>query len=161
VIKKKKELVKKILAQNFSKKDKAKFYFTKGQKKWANFLIVKTFKKIEPQKIEQVKLSLRSELIDPTIELLQWIDTIGGLIPRNNIFKIPFFDTNNLLEHNPWRICPIGESWVKRHFRQKKNLEDVDGHCRKNPKGHDNLKGDEIDYIAQTQKLDRQKVFYK
>ncbi|MDD4973727.1 MAG: transglycosylase SLT domain-containing protein [Bacteriovorax sp.] len=37
---------------------------------------------------------------------------------------------------------------MRRHDRQKKHLEDVDGHCRKNKSKKDQLKGDEIDLIS-------------
>jgi predicted nucleotidyltransferase len=53
-------------------------------------------------------------------------------------------------ELHPWRICPYGQHWVVRHPRlpMGRQIQDVDGHCRKNPSGKDHLKGDEIDLIS-------------
>lgn len=151
--KNKKEAIKKVLEKNFSKSNKAKFFFTKGLKEFSSSLIIKTQNTLDQAKIDQVEIVLRKEINDPAIELLQWIDTIGGLIPKKNIYKIPFFDTEDIKEYNPWRLCPIGEYWVRRHDRQKKTLEDVDGHCRKNHSGKDLIKADEIDQIAKTRKF--------
>lgn len=51
---------------------------------------------------------------------------------------------------HPWRLCPIGEHWVKEHSRvSKKGAKAlVDGHCRKNPKGKDIIHSDELIQIA-------------
>jgi len=51
---------------------------------------------------------------------------------------------------NPWRLCPAGEHWVRRHPKhlQLGIITDHDGHCRKNPSKKDLLKGDEMDVIA-------------
>lgn len=106
----------------------------------------KNFGKTQFNKLNQL---LRKELSDPAIELFNWIDTVGGLIPKKNIYKVPFFNTEEIEEYNPWRVCPIGEHWVKQHDRQKKKLEDVDGHCRKNKSKKDILVGDEIELITQ------------
>lgn len=144
--KSKKEKIKLILTKLFSKADKAEFYFVKSLKKFSNSIIVKS-KKNEEEKIAEANLLLRKELSDPAIGLLNWIDTVGGMIPKKNIYKIPFFSTSEIKEFNPWRVCPIGEHWVRRHDRQKKHLEDVDGHCRKNKTKKDQLKGDEIDLM--------------
>ena len=87
---------------------------------------------------------MRDELQNPAIDLLKWIDTVSGLIPRKNIYKIPFFDTEQIKEYSPWRICPIGEHWVRRHDRQKKQIEDVDGHRRKNPSSKNLIIGNDF-----------------
>ncbi len=151
MLKKNKDALKEVLAKNFQKSEKAKFYQVKGLKKYSKTVIIKTVKKIDEKKLNQVQGVLRKQLNDPAIELLKWIDTVGGLIPRKNIYKAPLFDTDDIKEYSPWRTCPLGEHWVIRHLRQKKSLEDVDGHCRKNPTGKDIIKGDEIDQIAQSQ----------
>ena len=145
--KSKKEKIKSILTQLFSKADAAEFYFIKSLKEFSNSILIKS-KKFDKEKIQEVNLLLKKELSDPSIELLNWIETVGGLIPKKNVYKIPFLKTFEIEEFNPWRVCPIGEHWVRRHDRQKKNFEDVDGHCRKNKSKKDQLKGDEIDYIT-------------
>jgi len=57
---------------------------------------------------------------------------------------------------HPWRICPIGEHWVKKHPRKilvsEKNPDGitiVDGQCRKNPSLHEIFVADEIHEIAE------------
>lgn len=144
----KKIKIKEILSQRFSKNDKALFYFVKGLKNHSNSIVIKANKNFDKVQFDELNLLLRKELSDPSMELLGWIDTVGGLIPKKNIYKIPFFNTEEIKEYNPWRVCPTGEHWVRRHDRQKKALEDVDGHCRKNKSKKDILIGDEIDLIT-------------
>ena len=153
MIKTEKEKIKTILAQSFKKTDKTQFYFVKGLKQYSNSIVVKGKNNFDKKILNDVKLILRQELKNSVIELYEWIDTVGGLIPKKNIYKIPFFDTEDIKEFNPWRVCPIGEYWVRRHDRQKKHLEDVDGHCRKNTSGKDLIRGDEIDQIAKSKKF--------
>lgn len=157
-MRKNKKTIKEVLEKNFSKSDKAEFYFVKGLKQFSKIVVVKTKKYIEDDKVIQVRSQLRKKLRDNTLDLLQWIDTVGGLIPKKNIYKIPFFTTEDIKEYNSWRICPVGEYWVRRHARQKKTTEDVDGHCRKNHKGRDLIKGDEIEEISQTKKFQEIKI---
>ena len=51
-----------------------------------------------------------------------------------------------------WRICPLGEHWVKRHntTNDSGTTGDWDGHCRRNPSKKDILKPDELDMISQS-----------
>ena len=149
----KKKLIKEILENNFTKNDNAKFFLTKGLKSFSNSIIVKTRATFDLGKLDDIELILRKEVNDPEIALLLWIDTAGGLISKYNIHHIPFFDTDDIKEYNPWRVCPVGEYWVRRHNRQKKSLEDVDGHCRKNHTGKDLINSDEIDQIAKSVKF--------
>lgn len=143
----KKVKIKSILTQVYNKHDLAEFYFIKSKNVSSNSVIIKT-KKINKNKIKETNLLLKRELIDPSIELLNWIETVGKLIPRKNVYKNPFLKSSEIKEFNPWRLCPVGEHWVRRHDRFKKNLEDVDGHCRKNKSNKDYIKGDEIDLIT-------------
>ncbi len=55
-------------------------------------------------------------------------------------------------EKHPWRICSLGFHWVIEHPRQKRagKIEDVDGHCRRNPSHKDTIYTDELDKIADT-----------
>jgi len=143
----KKEKIRLILTGLFSKADAAEFYLIKTLKKFSNSILIKS-KNVVTEKLLQANLVLKKELSDPSVELLSWVDNVGGIIPKKNIYKIPFFSTSEIKEINTWRVCPIGEHWVRRHDRQKKHLEDVDGHCRKNKSKKDQLKGDEIDLIS-------------
>jgi hypothetical protein len=60
--------------------------------------------------------------------------------------KIPFWNTNQIVKQSPWRLCPLGKSWVTRHPKHLKSgtITDHDGHCRLNHKGRDILHADEI-----------------
>jgi len=152
-----KKKIKAILTQFFSKADAAEFYFIKSLKAFSDSILIKT-KKVDKEKIEEANLILRKELNDPCIELLNWIETVGGVIPKKNVYKIPFFKTDNIKEYSPWKVCPIGEHWVRRHDRQKNHLEDVDGHCRENKSKKDQLKGDEIDLISMHELFENPKL---
>ena len=62
---------------------------------------------------------------------------------------------SNKTKH-PWRICPMGEHWVKEHPR-KVSVSDknpngitiVDGHCRKNSSHHEIFVADELHELAE------------
>lgn len=58
-------------------------------------------------------------------------------------------------QKHPWRICPIGEHWVKEYPRKvpvsHKNPDGftiVDAHCRKNPSHHEIFFAEELHEIA-------------
>jgi hypothetical protein len=54
----------------------------------------------------------------------------------------------------PMRVCPYGEHWVERHDRLKNgNIEDVDGHCRKDRGKKDVLYGEEIQFISKSKEF--------
>ena len=126
MIKMQKEKIKSIFVKNFINKDKIQFYFVKGISKYSDSIIIKNKSECDSEKIKEVEIILRNELKNPLVELLDWVDTVGGLIPRKYLYKVPFFDTKEIKEFSPWRVCPFGEHWVSRHNRQKKNLEDSD-----------------------------------
>lgn len=64
--------------------------------------------------------------------------------------------TNPLPKLHPWRLCPMGEHWVREHPRRVKPTKkhpferttSVAGHCRDNPSRKDQLYSDEIEEIA-------------
>ncbi|MFY7994348.1 MAG: transglycosylase SLT domain-containing protein [Bacteriovoracaceae bacterium] len=150
--KEKKELIKKTLEKSFLKEDCVECYFIKMSKEFQGHqhkIIFKTRKKISPEKIKQADKNLKIE-IDKSIELFRWSDIIGKVLPISAVYKTPFFDSRSVKVYSPWRVCPIGYHWVNQHNRQKKNLEDVDPHCRRNPSNKDLIKSDEIDFISQT-----------
>jgi hypothetical protein len=141
--KEEKELIKKSLGKSFSKEDCVECYFIKMSKELQGHqhkIIFKTRKKISKEKIKQAEENLKIE-IDKSIELSRWSDIIGKILPRSAVYKIPFFDSRSIKVYSPWRICPIGYHWVRKHDRQKKTIEDVDPHCRKNPSNKDPKKG--------------------
>lgn len=150
--KEKKELIKKTLEKSFSKEDCVECYFIKMSKELQGHqhrIIFKTRKNVSKDKIKRAEKNLRIE-IDKSLELSRWSDIIGKILPRSAVYKIPFFDSRSIKVYSPWRICPIGYHWVRQHDRQKKTIEDVDPHCRRNPSNKDIIKGDEIDFISMT-----------
>lgn len=143
--------IRKVLEKSFSQEDCVQCYFIKFIKEFEGHqykIIFKTRKKISPQKILGVEKELQIEFGDDSIEFLRWSDTIGKVIPKSKVYKVPFFDSKKIEVSSPWRRCPIGHHWVRQHDRQKKHIEDVDPHCRLNPSGRDLLKGEEIDFIS-------------
>ena len=96
----KKEKIKSILTQFFSKADAAEFYFIKGHKEFSSSILVKS-KKIDSEKLLEANLLLKKELADSAIELFNWIDNVGGMIPKKNVYKIPFLNTSEIKEFNP------------------------------------------------------------
>jgi len=54
-----------------------------------------------------------------------------------------------LSKNHKWRVCPLGEHWVKEHPRKTDSGKtSVEGHCRKNPKNKDVIKAAELLKIA-------------
>jgi len=55
---------------------------------------------------------------------------------------------------HPWRVCPIGQHWVRAH--ERRGTKGVAAHCRNNPSGRDQIYLDEIQEIAEREfaKLD-------
>ena len=59
---------------------------------------------------------------------------------------------------HPWRICPLGQHWVREHPRRVRpsrrhplgGMTSVAGHCRDNPSHKDQMYSDEISEIALT-----------
>lgn len=49
---------------------------------------------------------------------------------------------------HPWRLCPLGQHWVRPHPRI--GTRGVSGHCRANPSGKDQIYSDELREIAAT-----------
>lgn len=144
--------IKKILDSIFSKEDNISFYLLKKSKvtpELKNKIPFKTKKKTSTEKAKSIEKKLQKES-GINWELIQWSKLIGKVIPESKVYKIPFFDTHNIEVKNPWRVCPIGKHWVRRHpkhFHSGK-VTDHDGHCRKNPSKKDLLKGDEMELIA-------------
>jgi hypothetical protein len=149
-----KRKVKNLLEKVFNKSDFTVFHFIKASKKESDHqyqIVFKTRKKIPSEKIKTAEELLKSEFDGENWELHRWNEIIGKFIPKSKVYKVPFFDTRNIEERSPWRICPIGEHWVRRHPKDLKSgkVTDHDGHCRLNPKGKDLLKTDEIKRISE------------
>lgn len=85
------------------------------------------------------------------IDITLWNDIYKAYLPEIRKSKKDFWKPKNRQLH-PWRACSYGEHWVVQHPRYPvgRQIQDVDGHCRKNPSGKDRLKGDEIEFISKT-----------
>lgn len=97
----------------------------------------KTRKKIDPRKIKEIETLLQKKTDNKNLRLIRWSDVVSKIVPASRVFKIPFFDSKNIeTKSHPWRLCPIGEHWVKRHPKKLSSgkVTDHDGHCRKNKK---------------------------
>lgn len=141
-----KNIIKSILETIFKKEDNVKSYIlrsdsiNKGEvSKKLIFSSRKTnvqeyFPKIINE-FKKISLPFEIELFDSVV-----------LDERSKRNKILFWNTNQIVKQSPWRLCPLGKSWVKRHPKHLKSggITDHDGHCRLNHKGRDILHTDEI-----------------
>lgn len=153
----KKEIISEILESLFGKDDKISFYFIKKQKTAAkdeSIIPFKTRRKVDPKKIKETEFLLQKKTGDADLKLIRWSEVIDKIVPTSRIFKIPFFDSENVeTKSHPWRLCPIGEHWVKRHPKHLHTgkVTDHDGHCRKNKKSKAEFyHADELILIAET-----------
>lgn len=83
------------------------------------------------------------------VDISSWKDIYKPYLPQIKKEKILLWKPEDR-ELHPWRACPYGQHWVIRHPRYPvgRQLQDVDGHCRKNPSGRDRLDGAEIEIIS-------------
>lgn len=144
--------IKRLLESLFSKDDNISFFFLKKSKIKPDYeyqIPFKTKKKVSAEKVNSSQKQLQKEMGVPW-NFFQWSQFIGKIVPESKVHKTPFFDTQNIEIKNPWRVCPIGQHWVRRHPKQLKagKITDHDGHCRKNPSKKDFLKGDEMELIV-------------
>jgi predicted nucleotidyltransferase len=82
-------------------------------------------------------------------DITSWKDLFKPYLPEIRKTKKVFWRPEERMVH-PWRACPYGEHWVVRHPRYPvgRQIQDVDGHCRRNLSGKDRLDGQEIDLIS-------------
>lgn len=145
-------ILKDLLLSVFSKEDKVKVFVfgsraTGKEKKFSDLDLLFYSRKIVLDK----KLSLLEERIENSdipikVDIVDWKNLVKEYAPQIKKQKIPFWNTDEIEIKSPWRICPIGKHWVKRHPKDLKSGKqtDHDGHCRKNPSGKDVIKTDEI-----------------
>ena len=116
------------------------FYFLKKEKddsKNETIIPYKTRKDVDLVKINELEKTLQKKTGEADLRLIRWSDVIGKIVPASRVFKIPFFDSRDIeIKLHPWRICPIGEHWVRRHpkYLGSGKVTDHDGHCRNNKK---------------------------
>lgn len=156
-LKDQKQIISELLERLFNKEDKISFYFMKKGRSSSNneaIISYKTRKKIDSEKIKQAEVLLQKETGQTDLKLMRWREVIAEIVPASKVFKIPFFDSNDIsIKSHPWRLCPIGEHWVKRHPKRlhSGSVTDHDGHCRKNKKSKTEFyHADELIMIAKT-----------
>ena len=126
--------IKQFLKIFFEQDDNIQFYFLKKSKVNPEFeykIPFKSRKKSSVKKIQLVQNKIQHELEIPW-HFEHWSKFIGKIIPESKVYKIPFLDTEDIEIKNPWRVCPIGEHWVRRHpkYLRSGKVTDHDGHCR-------------------------------
>lgn len=146
--KEQKAQIKQLLESIFLKDDNISFFFLK-KSKFQFQIPFKTKKEVSAKKISSIQEQLQKET-GVQWEFIQWSKFIGKIVPESKVYKAPFLDTRDIEIKNSWRVCSIGEHWVRRHPKQLRTgqITDHDGHCRKNPSKKDLLKGDEMELIA-------------
>lgn len=156
-VKDKKEVIKKLLEGLFNKEDNISFYFLKKKRVSSESEAVipfKTHKQIDPEKMKDIEKLLQERTGEVDLKLVRWSAIIGKIVPISRVFKVPFFDSRDIeIKAHPWRVCPIGEHWVRRHPKLLRSgkVTDHDGHCRKNKKIKSEFyHSDELNLIAET-----------
>ena len=156
-LKDQKDILISILESLFGKEEKITFYFLKKEKvpsKSESIIPFKTRRKVDQKRIEEIENLLKKSTGDKNLRLIRWSEVINKIVPNSRVFKIPFFDSENVeTKSHPWRLCPVGEHWVRRHPKHLNSgkITDHEGHCRKNKKSKlEFYQADELILIAQT-----------
>lgn len=157
-VKDKRGIISELLESLFGKGDKISFYFIKkGKNSTENEVIIpyKTRKDIDLDLIKELEKKLQKKTGESDLRFIRWSEVIGKIAPASRVFKIPFFDSENVAtKSHPWRLCPIGEHWVRRHPKNLTSgkVTDHDGHCRKNKKSKSEFyHADELRLMAEAQ----------
>ncbi len=147
--------VKDLLQKHFGDLPDVKAYLfgsrAKGnQKKYSDVdIAIKTKAKDISKRIALFQDDWEQTNIPYKVDVTSWKDIFKPYLPDiRRSKKILWLPEDR--EVHPWRICPYGQHWVTRHPRYPvtRQIQDVDGHCRKNPSAKDSLKGDEIILIS-------------
>lgn len=152
--KEEKSQIKMILESVFTSEDNVSFFFLKKSKIASEFEFLIPYKAKKKSSIEKVNSfgkKYHNELAVPW-KFIQWSKFVGSVVPESKVYKVPFLDTQDIAIKNPWRVCPVGEHWVRRHSKNLSsgNVTDHDGHCRRNPSKKDLLNGDEMELISKS-----------
>ncbi len=147
--------IKNLLEKHFGDLAGAKVYLfgsrAKGtHKKYSDIdLAIKTKEKDLSKRLALFTEDWEKTKVPYKSDITSWKDLFKPYLSEISKTKVPFWEPEEKMIH-PWRICPYGQHWVKKHLRQprKGHSQDVDGHCRKNSSGKDRLEGDEIESIS-------------
>lgn len=112
-------------------------------------LAVKSKEKNLSKRISLFKESWENSKLPYKVDITPWSELYKPYVPEIRKSKKDFWKPQDKEVH-AWRACPYGQHWVVRHDRlpEGRQLQDIDGHCRKNPSGKDRLDGDEIAYLS-------------
>lgn len=151
------QLIKSLLQKHFGDTADVKVYLygSRANGKYKTYSDIDIAIKSKSKNLNQKISLLREEWDNSTLpykaDITLWNELYKPYLPKIRKEKIPFWQPEEKQFH-PWRICPYGQHWVIRHQRKRvaSKIQDVDGHCRKNPSGKDVLDGDEIDLISKS-----------
>ncbi len=144
-------LIKEILEKSFGDIPDVKVVIF-GSRAKANYkpysdidLAVQTKEKDISKRISLFKEDWENSKLPYKVDITPWKELYKAYVPEIRKTKKDFWKPEDK-EIHLWRACPYGQHWVTRHPRLPvgRQLQDVDGHCRKNPGGKDRLDGDEI-----------------
>lgn len=149
------ETIKKLLNESFGDlKDVKVFLFgsrAKGDHKLFSDidLAIKSKSPELSKKIARFKEEVEESKLPYKFDVSSWDELYEKYLPEIKKTKTNFWDSGQKMLHL-WRVCPYGQHWVVRHprFPVGRQLQDVDGHCRKNPSGKDSFDADEIELIS-------------
>ncbi|HAZ11696.1 MAG: hypothetical protein A2X86_18400 [Bdellovibrionales bacterium GWA2_49_15] len=112
-------------------------------------LAVKSKSKELGKRISLFKVACEESNLPYKMDITSWDELYAPYLPSIRREKIEIWGPHTRPLH-PWRVCPYGQHWVVRHPRYPigRQMQDVDGHCRKNPSGKDRLTGEEVDLIS-------------
>ena len=147
--------IKKLLQKYFGDLDDAKAYLF-GSRSKGNYkpfsdidIAIKSNSPEISKKIAVFKEAWEQSKLPYKVDITSWKDLYKPYLAEIRKTKKDFWHPEEKEVH-PWRACPYGQHWVVKHPRYPvgRQIQDVDGHCRKNPSGKDRLQGDEIDFIS-------------
>jgi len=148
-------LIRNLLQMHFGDIDDVKVYLfgSRAKETFKNYsdidLAVKTKTKDINKRISLFKESWEASKLPYKVDITSWRDLFKPYVPEIRKTKKDFWGPDEKEVH-PWRACPYGQHWVVRHDRLPvgRQLQDVDGHCRKNPSKKDRLDSQEIVQIS-------------
>lgn len=105
--------------------------------------------------VSLIKTDLEESNLPFTVDVVWWGEMAKSFIPEVKKTRIPFWDPTLVEKRNPWRICPLGQSWVQTYDKPTINVTDVDGHCRRNKKGKD------VIFLDELKKIEASDIFSK
>lgn len=110
-------------------------------------------------KLFRIQDDLEESELPFKVDLLNWDEIAKEYLSNIKKQKVLFWTPKEIEKKSPWRICPLGEHWTKKHPYTTKNgkISVQTGHCKKNPSGKDILKKDELSLIPSLEIFKHQK----